>query len=455
MRVSKAFAIIVMASLGPVATAVAQPAELIANVRVVATAATHLQLNWEGQAEAYRVKYGVYGSGYGEKIAYGPVVARGPVTLVTLTPETQYVLRVQALEPEPEETEEKASNVIDESKPLAATTGPWQPREWENLLLWPSRHVPTFPGGTTFPAVAAYEDELVMVECYERAIHVSRIDPETVGVLSAKLAIPAEGKWRREDLDAVVVKDTLWLTWLEPVSGGYRHGSRHMIASYDLQSGVATGPLVIAGGLYSGDWRYGCELANSDGEIWVLWTAVWGGKGTNMARYDPFTGLQQPSSEWCVGQLRSAGAAAVELAGELFVTGLMGKADAQVWPVGGERWGLWAVRFNGQDFYEQRMLRGRGWYSSPTGAAVGGNIVVGYAKATQEELSDIDITLTSAEGGEVTSTSYIRDGTYNSAPDMVALGDAIYLVYNKWSATPHNSRSVNHGTYLAKIELKH
>jgi len=109
---------------------------------------------------------------------------------------------------------------------------------------------------------------------------------------------------------------------------------------------------------------------------------------------------------------------------------------------------------NGQEFYGTRMLRGVGPYSSPTGAAVNDTIVLAYAKAIQDRLSDIDITLTSAEAGEVTSTSYIRDGTCSITPDAVAIGDCIYLVYNKWSARAGSPDSVNYGTFIGKIELR-
>ncbi len=115
---------------------------------------------------------------------------------------------------------------------------------------------------------------------------------------------------------------------------------------------------------------------------------------------------------------------------------------------------LWAVKFNGEEFYQQRMLRGPGPYSSPTGAAVNDTIVLAYAKATEDQLSDIDITLTSGEAGGVASTSYIHDGTFNTTPDAVALGDSIYLVYNKWSARRGSPNAVNYGTFIGKIEPK-
>ena len=114
----------------------------------------------------------------------------------------------------------------------------------------------------------------------------------------------------------------------------------------------------------------------------------------------------------------------------------------------------WGVKYNGQDFYGSRMLRGVGPYSSPTGAAVSSTIVLAYAKATEDQLSDIDITLSSGEAGGVASTSYIHDGTFNTTPDAVAMGDAIYLVYNKWSAGPGSPNAVNYGTFIGKIEPK-
>ena len=80
--------------------------------------------------------------------------------------------------------------------------------------------------------------------------------------------------------------------------------------------------------------------------------------------------------------------------------------------------------------------------------------MLAYAKASEDQLSDIDITLTSGEAGEVASTSYIHDGTRNITPDAVALGDSIYLVYNKWSGWPLADASVNYGTFIGKIELK-
>ncbi len=68
--------------------------------------------------------------------------------------------------------------------------------------------------------------------------------------------------------------------------------------------------------------------------------------------------------------------------------------------------------------------------------------------------SSIDITVTTGEGGQVTSTSY-DSGGHNVAPDAVRMGEGLFVAYNKWSANPDSSaNAVNQGTYIGKIELK-
>ena len=425
----------------------AHPTPAVSDVRVVATAPTHLQIDWEGQAEAYRVQYYVYGPrGYGDKSAYSPVVAQGPLTVVNLTPETQYVLRVQALEPEPEEAEEKTFKVLGESKPLAATTEAWEPRQWEDLLLWPSRHMDTFAGGTAHPAVAAYGDKLLVVECYEGAIHVSQVNPETLEVHSTKLIVPARSEglpvdpnMSRRHIDAVVIQDTLWVSWLS-IGMALRSIDlpRVMIASYDLVTQSVTEPVRL-------HEAWVCRLVSFNGQPCVLWV----GRGPRilLGRYDSAVGIHS-----AVGSREKpipTDPAAVDLGIEVFVPYFVRVGSPHF-----DSGHLWAVKFNGQEFYGRRMLRSRGEYSSPTGAGVNNAIVVAYAKAIEEHLSDIDITLTSAEAGEVASTSYIHDGTRNITPDAVTLGDSIYLVYNKWSAGPGSPNAVNYGTFIGKIEPK-
>ncbi len=420
----------------------AHPAPVVSAVRVVATGPTHLQVDWQGQAEAYRI---VYSEAIASAQETSPVLAQGPFTLVNLTPETEYVLKVQALKPR-EEAERDAFKVIGESQTLQVSTSPWQPREWENLLLWPSRHVPTFPGDTAHPAIAAYGDGLLVVECYEGTIYVSQVNPQTLEIHSTKLIVPARSEslpvdpnMSRRHIDAVVIKDTLWVSWLS-IGMALRSIDlpRVMIASYDLATQSVTKPVRL-------HEATSCRVVSFNGQPWVLWLEM--EPTLVLGRYDSLVGIQNPvrgRTEAIPGD-----AAGVDLGIEVFIPYFV-RAGSPRFDSGDLR----AVKFNGQEFYERRMLRSRGEYSSPTGAGVNNAIVVAYAKAIEEQLSDIDITLTSAEEGQVTSTSYIHDGTRNITPDAVAIGDSIYLVYNKWSAGPGSPNAVNYGTFIGKIEPK-
>ncbi len=400
MRMTTGIVIVLMSWAVVGACGVGRAAEPVEDLRLVASAPTHLQVDWQGQAAAYRI---VYSQAIESRQHLTHVVIHGPLTLVDLVPETEYVLKVQALEPGPEGD---AFKVIGESQTLQAATEPWQPRQWENLLLWPSRHVDTFAGGTAHPAIVAHGDELLIVECYEGAIYASQVSLENLEVEWTKVLVPAKEYERPVRLDSVIIEDILWVAWVN-LSPPSRFSSvllpTQTLLTYNLHSDTVGDPIELHQAPDIG-------LAAFNGQPWVLGPGD-GETGVTVASYDPTGGLREPRSG-------------------------IGGANVRVREVAG------------------LDLGGRGAYSSPTGAAVNSAIVLAYGKATQEELSDIDLTLTSAEGGEVTSTSYIRDGTYNITPDAVAVGDTIYIVYNKWSARPGTPNCVNYGTFIGKIQLK-
>jgi len=439
MRMTTGIVIVLMSWAVVGACGVGRAAEPVEDLRLVASAPTHLQVDWQGQAAAYRI---VYSQAIESRQHITSVVAQGPFTLVDLVPETEYVLRVQALESGPEGD---AFKVIGESQALQVTTEPWQPRQWENLLLWPSRHVNTFAGGTAHPAIVAHGDELLIVECYEGAIYASQVSPENLEVEWTKVLVPAKEYERPVRLDSVIIEDILWVAWVN-LSPPSRFSSvllpTQTLLTYNLHSDTVGDPIELHQAPDIG-------LAAFNGQPWVLGPGD-GETGVTVASYDPTGGLREPRSGIGGANVRVREVAGLDLGAEAFLAFL----QHPVGPGHAVRRALWSLKFNGQEFYEQRMLRGRGAYSSPTGAVVNSAIVLAYGKATQEELSDIDLTLTSAEGGEVTSTSYIRDGTYNITPDAVAVGDTIYIVYNKWSARAGSPNCVNYGTFIGKIQLK-
>lgn len=340
----------------------------------------------------------------------------------------------------------------NESDRAAAELGP--AREWAGLRLWSSRHVDSFPSGTMHPALAAHNGQLLLVEVYQRALYLSRVAPDSLTVIAKQQLCGPQGQQLVRCVDAAVIKDTLWVTWISQAPGTSTAGGRQMFISCDLQTG-ACGALVEEHP--AGD----CALTSFGGQLWVLWRAPGPSGATYLARYDTAAGLQRPQ-EWSVQRAAWVGATAVDLGAELFLAGIKTLPGAQAAPglASTSAGQLWAAKFNGQRFYASRMLRGPGNYSSLTGAALSNAIVVAYAHvprtgAATALQSDIDITLTTASGGEVTTTPYIHDGSYNVAPDATRVGETIFVAHTKWSGgAPGSAGATNHGTFIGKMELK-
>jgi len=345
-----------------------------------------------------------------------------------------------------------------------------RPTEWASLRLWPARHVESFAGGTTNPALASYAGRLLLVEVYQGTLYLSQLEPDSLKVIGKRKLSALQSGRTVKDVDAVVVKGVLWVTWISQTAGE----SRQMFLQHNLQTAVSASPV-------EGHSAVSGSLAVFSGQLWVLWRTPGPPGGLYLARYDAASGLGQPQ-QWPIQRAEWIGGSAADLGGELFLAGIktatLMKLPAPIIPPalgGGQRTPvirpqikaqpagathqLWAAKFNGQRFYGSRMLRGRGNFSHPACAMLDSQVITVYASrppaatgATQQ--SSIDITVTTGEGGQVTSTSY-DSGGHNVAPDVVRMGEALFVAYNKWSANPDGSAdAINRGTYVGKIELK-
>ena len=346
-----------------------------------------------------------------------------------------------------------------------------RPTEWASLRLWPARHVESFASGTTNPALASYAGKLLLVEMYQGALYLSQLEPDSLKVIAkTKLGGLRPGRTVK-DVDAVVVKDVLWVTWISQAAGE----GHQMFLWHNLQTAVSASPVEEHSAV-------GCSLAVFSGQLWVLWRSPGPSGGLYLARYDTTAGLGRPQ-QWPIQRAEWVGGGAVDLGGELFLAGIKTatlvtlpapikppavggggqrtpviRSQIEAQPAGAPHQ-LWAAKFNGQRFYGSRMLRGRGNFSHPTCAVLDGQVAILYASrppaaAGAAQQSSIDITVTTGEGGQVTSTSY-DSGGHNVAPDVVRMGEALFVAYSKWSANPDSSAdAVNRGTYVGKIELK-
>ena len=349
-----------------------------------------------------------------------------------------------------------------------------RPKEWAGLRLWPARHVESFAGGTTNPALASYGGKLLLVEVYQGALYLSQLEPDSLKVIDKRKLSELQPGRAVNDVDAVIVKGVLWVSWISQVVSQTLSDSRQMVLRYDLQTASCGAPVEQHAAV-------GCSLAVFSGQLWVLWRRPGPSGGLYLARYDTTSGLGQPQ-QWPIQNAEWVGAGAVDLGGELFLAGIKKatltkppllikppviRGSAQPIPLAQPQLNtrsnsktrqLWAAKFNGQRFYSLRMLRGRGNFSHPACAMLDDQVITVYASRTlaaagAAQQSSIDITVTTGEGGEVTSASY-DSGGYNVAPDVVRMGEALFVAYNKWSANPASAEALNQGTYVGKIELK-
>jgi len=346
-----------------------------------------------------------------------------------------------------------------------------RPTEWASLRLWPAQHVASFASGTTNPALASYAGKLLLVEVYQGALYLSQLEPNSLKVIDKRKLSELQSGRTVKDVDAVVVKGVLWVTWISQAASE----SRQMFLQHNLQTAVSASPVEEHSAT-------GCSLAVFSGQLWVLWRSPGPSGGLYLARYDITSGLGRPQ-QWPIQRAEWVGGGAVDLGGELFLAGIKTAtlmklpapitlpglggggqrtpvSQLQIKPQpGGSVHQLWAAKFNGQRFYGSRMLRGRGNFSHPTCAVLDGQVAILYASRTlaaagAAQQSSIDITVTTGEGGQVTSTSY-DSGGHNVTPDAVRMGEALFVAYNKWSAAPNSTAgAVNRGTYVGKIELK-
>jgi len=323
----------------------------------------------------------------------------------------------------------------------------------------------------TNPALASYAGKLLLVEVYQGALHLSQLEPDSLKVIGKTKLSGLQSGRTVKDVDVVVVKGVLWVTWISQAAGE----GHQMFLQHNLQTAVSTSPVEEHSAV-------GCSLAVFSGQLWVLWRSPGPSGGLYLARYDTTSGLGRPQ-QWPIQRAEWVGGGAVDLGGELFLAGIKTASlvklpapikpparggDGQPTPVirpqieaqpAGATHQLWAAKFDGQRFYGSRMLRGRGNFSHPTCAVVDNQVIVAYASrptaaAGAAQQSSIDITATTGEGGQVSSTSY-DSGGYNVAPDAVRMGEALFVAYSKWSADPDSSAGVvNQGTYIGKIELK-
>lgn len=318
-----------------------------------------------------------------------------------------------------------------------------QPKEWENLRLWPGQAVSTLGAGSSWPALAASDDQLLLGEIFAGGVYLSALDPQTLAVGWTKPVAPALAGRERTDLHATVVGQKTWLAWLEAPAGTAAGTPRSLkLASFDLTAQTASAAREIA-------ITTQVALTCHNQQLWLVWLGPAASGGLSLsagAQEDAFVVTWQPSAP--------GSPVAVGL-GDLGADLCLPFVTRQ-----GGRLALWQASYNGHRFFGVRKLRGLGEMGPPAICRLQNRLLILYTLfpgAAETGYGDgyLAVTVTDTVGARLASDTYLADGNVNLYPSLASLNNTVYVAYNAWSAHPDTAapgQAINRGIFIGKIE---
>ncbi len=397
-----------------------------------------------------------------------PAHPDGHCTLLGLKPDTRYDYFVEPVPRTHYDAAGRAGNPpwhIREAGPRSLRTLPWQARTWNGLRLWPTQPLTTVPGDRSFPAIEAAEGALYVAECVGGGIHLSRVQPDSLEVeWSRQILAPDTGPIALTGLlDTCLSGQRLYLTYnLQSSDSGDEglSGARQMLAVYDLGQQRMLGEPLELPPIQPGASTYGAGLTTLAQQVWVTWVETWMEDGERRSRAlmatteDLQTGAEPVI--WETGApVRFWGPGLGVFEGQPLLLG------SDLAPTGGppEAEPLVAARADVTGFHGQQTLVAMGRNRYPRGLQVGETFYLVYRSdiaypTYRGRYQDVMVAAVERGGMAVTTTAYVVDMTFNTWPDITAVGNTLYVVYQKLSHVygDPDLPTRAYGTYIGRIE---
>ncbi len=421
-----------------------------------------LRIRWQSNCPSHRVQWrpAKRGAKWREAVS----VRERVYTVVGLEPETEYEIRVVGEDVEFIDADgQRVKRRGDVYSPrIRAETAKWQARKFAGLLLWPERHLDTFPDGACYPSIEAYKGALYVVEMRGYAMYLSKVNPRGFAVEWTKKLVDRVPGCYQGLTDTCVSEGKLWIVWNRQPTAKPDYNismSRQYLMSYDLETGEASEPIVIEPTLPGcGTWEGSVEAL--DGRIWVLWMEARPEGGTRrtkiaIAEYSPESGFSEPIIWRDCPTAYPYGPFLSTYEGQLVVL----FSDLEALEREGREPLYWA-KFDGRKFgWVQPIAQvARSRYAK--GLQVGRMFLAAYKCNNRWEqkwgymFHDIALTAIGPDPGWMETVFYADDMKYNSSPDMTMLDGKIYIVYSKWEhayGIPGDP-AFNWGTFIGVIE---
>lgn len=422
-------------------------------------------LAWAAVHGELQVRYRAAGSREWETV---PAQPDGHCTLLGLKPATRYEYTVEPVPRVHYDAAGRPSGPPWRSRqlgPQTLRTLPWQPRIWNGLRLWPTQPLTTVAGDRSFPAVEAAEGALYVAECVGGGIHLSRLKPESLEVEWSRqvLAPGADPRGLAGLLDTCLSGQRLYLTYnLQPSDSGEEglSAARQMLAVYDLEQQRILGEPVELPRLRPEAGTYGGALAMLAQQVWVTWVETWMEDGERRSRALVATseGLEAGSEPivWEMGApARFWGPGLGVFEGQPLLMG----SDLAPHEGPPEAEPLLAARVGAAGFLGRQTLVAMGRNRYPRGVQVGETFYLVYRSdiaypTYRGRYQDVMLAAVERGGMAVTTTAYVGDMTFNTWPDVTAVGNTLYVVYQKLSHVYGDADlpTEAYGTYIGRIE---
>lgn len=443
----------------------------ISDIHVVRTEATWLSVKWGGPTGLYEVSYRQRRWPKDQRISSRDVPGF-VYSLVGLTAQTAYQVQIKLQRPphydEQGGVTESPVHLAD-PKPVTVQTGEWKPREVGLLRLWSTRSLQLMDGPGSNPRIEAAGDYLYLAQEYGGGIHLSKLPPANLEPVWTRELVPPATEGPAPVLQDIHVQtQTLYLL--------YQRGPTELdLITFNLETEQAEPAVVLP--LGEPPTRLSsASLAGYRDQLWVLWLDVTGAgteaqgvlhlalfnggalTKTEVWRHPPLmlATVQNPTVP-----ARTLGFIPDEPSLTLFGDELVIPfCDTQAEALEPQYQPLHMIGFNGLAFEGLRKLRDLGRNRQPRARQLGPNLYMLFGSDANYlsgggRYRDLLLATLLPGAPNIETVAYVDDGKYNVSPDLVALGDSLWTVYDKYdaAATADLPSPYHFGVFIGRIDF--
>lgn len=408
---------------------------------------TSVVLRWSGPTGVYELSYR-HRSWPRDTFVTATNLPGPTYTVVGLQPATYYDVTLRLLSEPPPPAPGRKPRPFQAK--LRLRTAPLEARRVGMLNLWPTAHLGTFGRDQSSPRITAWsranpkapggtESALFVVESHAGDLYLSRLRPADLSIEWTRELLAAQPEQPLACLDVALHADLLYVL--------YRAGDAAMLLAWNpqtLQASEAPAPLPGAVALS----EYGGQLWGLVGGIGPDGRARFGltAQTTPLAGSAPIFADTPPDAAF-----PSLSVFTEEL--------LVAYSDRTPVPDRPDYEPLLAVQFDGAMFHRARKLADLGRNFMPAGQQLGPNLYLVYSSDSPYlsyagKYAALMLATLSPRVPSVDTIRYVDDSKYNFRADLTAIGNVLYLVYEKLEQAPQpDVPTTSHGNFIGKIDI--